>query len=77
MKTPDNVRMVSTSPSKLAWLLAGIVYPANADENPDVYMSEFAESYDPWGKERRSKPRSGRIMAANFIEKLLSKVRWG
>lgn len=75
VKTPDNVHMTSVSPAKLAWMLAGVVYPAHADERPDVYVSDFeaAVSGTQLTETQRS-PRDARVTAARFIQKLLSKV---
>lgn len=75
MKTPPNVRMINTSPAELAWLLAGVVYPQHADEEPDRYVSDFRLAQ---GGERittkQTKAWTARLMAAKFIQKLLSKV---
>ena len=69
VKTPPNVRMISTSPSELAWMLAGVVYPSDADENPDVYVSDFQTAVR--GRtlltELQIKARNARAMAARFI----------
>ncbi len=77
MKTPRNVRMISTSPSELAWLLSGVVYPADADEHPDVYVSDFKTAVKgrAYLAESQKQARNGRAMAARFIQTLLEKVR--
>ncbi|CAN0276732.1 unnamed protein product [Pylaiella littoralis] len=74
VKTPDNVRMISTSPAKLAWMLAGVVYPANADDLPDVFVSDFQRALSQTHlKETQKTSRNARTIAAKFIQKLLSK----
>lgn len=77
MKTPPNVRMISTSPAELAWMLSGVIYPADADEHPDVYVSDFQTAVKGRAQltESQIKPRNARAMAARFIQTLLSKVR--
>lgn len=74
MKTPPNVRMIATSQAELAWLLAGVVYPADADGQPHVYVNDFKEASAGKLTERQMKPRNVRAVAARFIQKLLSKV---
>lgn len=75
VETPDNVHMISTSPTKLAWMLAGVVYPAHADELPDVYVSDFRTAVSGHLMQAQQSPRNARATAARFIQKLLSKVR--
>lgn len=75
VKTPPNVKMISTSPSELAWMLAGVVYPADADEYPEKYVSDFRQALTGHLTELQTKPRNARAMAARFIQTLLSKVR--
>lgn len=74
MKTPPNVRMISTSPAELAWMLAGVVYPADADERPDVYVSDFHTALMGDLTDLQMHARNVRGTAARFIQKLLSKV---
>lgn len=76
VKTPRNVHMKTTSPSQLAWLLAGIVYPEDADEQPDVYVSDYTEAVTGNLNPQQQKTRKSRALAAKFIQKLLAKVRW-
>lgn len=75
MRTPSNVRMISTSPAKLAWMLAGVVYPADADDYPDLYVSDYDTAVSGQLTDSQKPPRNARGMAAKFIQKLLSKVR--
>lgn len=75
VKTPPNVKMISMSPAELAWMLAGVVYPANADQYPEKYVSDFRQAVSGQLTELQSKPWSARKMAARFIQTLLSKVR--
>lgn len=77
VQTPPNVKMIDTSPPHLAWLLAGVVYPADADDHPDLYVSDFVEAASSKLTARQMRPRTARLMAAKFIQKLLSKVRCG
>lgn len=56
-------------------MLAGVVYPANADEHPEKYVSSFREALSGRLTELQMKPRNARAMAARFIQTLLSKVR--
>lgn len=74
VQTPSNVRMISTSPSELAWMLAGVVYPAHADEHPDMYVSDFETAVNGQLTEAQRPARNARGMAAKFIQKLLAKV---
>lgn len=76
VKTPPNVKMIDTSPAHLAWLLAGVVYPPNADEHPDLYVNDFILASSETLTPRQMKPRNARLKAAKFIQKLLSKVRY-
>ncbi|CAM9647952.1 unnamed protein product, partial [Laminaria digitata] len=73
VKTPPNVRMINTSPAELAWLLAGVVYPEHADEEPDRYVSDFHVTAGGKVTKRQEKAWTARLMAAKFIQKLLSK----
>ena len=77
MKTPANVRMINTSPAELAWLLAGVVYPEHADEEPDRYVSDFHLATGEKVSKKQTKAWTARLMAAKFIQKLLSKVGVG
>ena len=63
------------SPSELAWMLAGVVYPATADEHPETYVSDFRQAMREPLTELQLKPRNARAMAARFIQTLLSKVQ--
>lgn len=74
VNTPPNVRMISTSQAELAWLLAGIVYPANADESLEVYPSDFSKAATHFS-DMVGEPVDARSIAAKFIDVLLSKVR--
>lgn len=74
VNTPSNVKMVSMSPPELAWNLAGVVYPADADEYPEKYVSGFREALSGHLTELQMKPRNARAMAARFIQTLLAKV---
>ncbi|CAM9225368.1 unnamed protein product, partial [Hapterophycus canaliculatus] len=73
VRTPSNVRMISTSPAKLAWMLAGVVYPADADDYPDLYVSDYDTAVSGQLTDSQKPPRNARGMAAKFIQKLLSK----
>ncbi|CAM9986485.1 unnamed protein product, partial [Scytosiphon promiscuus] len=73
VRTPSNVRMISTSPAKLAWMLAGVVYPADADEYPELYVSDYETAVSGHLTDSQKPPRNARGMAAKFIQKLLSK----
>ncbi|CAM9865198.1 unnamed protein product [Ectocarpus sp. 12 AP-2014] len=73
VKTPPNVRMISTSPAELAWMLAGVVYPADADERPDVYVSDFHTALMGDLTDLQMHARNVRGTAARFIQKLLAK----
>lgn len=66
--------MINTSPAELAWLLAGVVYPEHADEEPDRYVSDFHVAAGGKVSKRQTKAWTARLMAAKFIQKLLSKV---
>lgn len=75
VNTPPNVKMISTSPAELAWMLAGVVYPANADEHPETYVSDFREALSGRVTALQATARNSRVKAARFIQTLLSKVR--
>jgi len=77
VKTPPNVRMISTPPPELAWMLSGVVLPADADEHPDLYVSDYQTAVKGRAQleESQIRPRNARAMAARFIQTLLAKVR--
>lgn len=75
VRTPPNVKMISMAPAELAWMLAGVVYPADADEYPEQYVSDFRLALNGRLTELQTNPRNARAMAARFIQTLLSKVR--
>ena len=74
MQTPPNVRMFATSSMKLAWLLAGIVYPEDADDRPEEYVSDYHDAMRGNLPEDQQPARNERFIAAKFIQKLLAKV---
>ncbi|CAM9662889.1 unnamed protein product, partial [Choristocarpus tenellus] len=71
ISTPPNVRMVPMSLKNMAWKLAGIVYPADADERPQEFPADFFNSSveDTFG----ITPKVDRSLSGLFIEKLLKK----
>lgn len=74
VKTPDNVKMIPTSPRELAWLLAGVVYPPNADDNPELYIEDMEVAMQAQLTATQERYVSGRLLATRFIQKLLTKV---
>lgn len=74
MKTPDNVKMIPTSPRNLAWLLAGVVYPANADNSPDLFIEDLDVALQTKLTATQDRYVSARLLATRFIQKLLTKV---
>lgn len=74
MNTPPNVIMKSTSPSELAWLLAGVVYPADADEWPEIFIFDSKKASQQDLTPDQLRWVNARVIAAKFIQKLLSKV---
>ncbi|CAM9102064.1 unnamed protein product [Ascophyllum nodosum] len=73
VQTPPNVRMFATSSMKLAWLLAGIVYPEDADDRPEEYVSDYHDAMRGNLPEDQQPARNERFIAAKFIQKLLAK----
>lgn len=75
VKTPDNVKMIPTSPSELAWLLAGVVYPPNAADAPNIYIDDFRQAVEQKLTATSEPIVSNRLVATRFIQRLLEKVR--
>lgn len=74
VKTPYNVKMIPTSPRELAWLLAGVVYPADADDSPEIFVEDLNEAMTMDLTAAQDRYVNARLLATRFIQKLLSKV---
>lgn len=67
--------MISTSPQELAWLLAGVVYPANADDSPEIFIEDLDVAIQAKLTAAQDRFVNARLLATRFIQKLLSKVK--
>lgn len=72
--------MVPTSAGELAWHLAGIVYPEDADDFPEKFINDYHEAVGilqsalDTSLRRLPEALQDRMKAAMFIRKLLEKV---
>lgn len=66
--------MIPTTPTELAWMMAGVVYPAHADEAPDVFLDDFAQASAANITGTQEIYVGARLRATSFIEKIFAKV---
>lgn len=73
-KTPDNVIMIPTAPRQLAWMLAGVVYPAMADDFPEIFIEDYDKALEAELTPIQEGYVKARLQAAEFIERLILTV---
>lgn len=69
--------MVPTALKHLSWMMASVVYPADADDYPEIFLDDYDEALEAELTETQERYVGARLRSAKFIEKLFAQVILG